>query len=502
MAFCLVKPFAEAGLDRRIIAFARKHWPVLLIVAIALVSMGKVYADVYGVDGYISDEIYYVSAARNMVHIFLHSTTWRGGEAYVTVYAPGYADALAEAFCAAGAEEVALLGSPPDQVQVKTGHPEQFVWVAERIGATWRVSSYPYPNASAMVVHYNWEHPPLAKYIIALALLVHDSPASWRLTSVAAGVVTIVALGLAAWRLTRNRYAGVLAAALIGFSPSALPAFGVAFLEPYTAMFLALSVYMFASGRPRLGAVMFGLAVMSKEYAVLAFPLLLAPLPRFRVSRRWLLEAFDTFITMATYAMVPLLLYLPSIIYLGFDQWMNQSVAGALGWHLSPKGGHPEASAWFEWLVAPHPFPMYLSPELTVKAYVDPLLIAVFLLPVLALLAPGAWWFGAASLSYYMGFALIYLLGSTTQFTFYTFGGLYQMACTEAAMTAMAALSLLIQRSTSPRTPRGRGSSPPAPPARRPPRRREARRKPRLRPRRSKSSRPRTSPRRRGRGSP
>jgi dolichyl-phosphate-mannose-protein mannosyltransferase len=158
---------------------------------------------------------------------------------------------------------------------------------------------------------FNFEHPPVGKYLIAMGYALAGEPhdnltwpeysklcgtdnpecrkdaASWRLGSVLAGSLGVVGIYWIGLRLFRSVASGVAAALLLLFDNLYYLHARTAMLDIFAAAFtlLAFGVFLGPSrGHRWMGAVTYGVAVGSKHYALFLLPpfLLLA----FLLSRR------------------------------------------------------------------------------------------------------------------------------------------------------------------------------------------------------------------------
>lgn len=203
--------------------------------------------------------------------------------------------------------------SPP--LAPPLAHPRDPAWwcvlipLAFGIMVAWRLSlpSQPffdevhYIPAAREMLHWwetgqggwlNPEHPPLAKYLIALGIaLLGDDAIGWRIMPLVAGIIALGAAMRAMWHASADRFAAIAFGLLLA---SGFPLFvhaRIAMLDIFMAAFLLVAAWQFAAamrepetGRWRLAltGVMLGLALASKWNAA---PLAVLPGLTFLVAR-------------------------------------------------------------------------------------------------------------------------------------------------------------------------------------------------------------------------
>ncbi|MCC6047914.1 MAG: hypothetical protein LM571_07010, partial [Desulfurococcaceae archaeon] len=182
------------------------------VSAVALAILVSVYtyfqlSYALGVDDYISDEVWYVSSARNYLNkVFRVYPRVSPGVLRVTLelYTTSrddYLRAVEEI-----SREVELLGGRVVRgseyygtgdnplyglcVDVPEGYLGRVVALPRVVGYS---AGYCYPNAGGVLRYMNLEHPPLGKYLVALSMvLCGDIPYCWRLPSIASGIGVLV----------------------------------------------------------------------------------------------------------------------------------------------------------------------------------------------------------------------------------------------------------------------------------------------------------------------
>ena len=283
---------------------------------------------------------------------------------------------------------------------------------------------FSYPNEQGIQTYINPEHPPLGKYFMAIfILLLGYQPIAWRIPSWIMGDLTVIVAFLLARKLIGNdlwgNVAGLVSAALIMLSPNIWVIHGIALLDIYVGFFSLLAVYLLLSDNRLLWAsIALGLAFASKESA---FPLLLPFLYYVGEIKKSPLQraVYGIGIPVATYAV----LSIPIMIYFGgLTGWMHNSFLHMLGWDVT--NGHIALSAvtqisppW-DWFFDVHPF--YLGYNF--YASTNPILMWLWVAttPIafilkdtkLITLTMSAW-------VMWLAFVAVYFLGNHTLFSFY-----------------------------------------------------------------------------------
>jgi Predicted membrane-bound dolichyl-phosphate-mannose-protein mannosyltransferase len=129
-------------------------------------------------------------------------------------------------------------------------------------------NGYPYPDENGINNYLNLEHPPLAKYIMALAILIGGyEPIIWRIPSLLLGSFILI-LAYTIGRKLQGFYCGIIALIIAFFDPMLRTMSYVGMLDIYSAFFALLSFYIMLLKKPELGSLAFGLSIASKETAL------------------------------------------------------------------------------------------------------------------------------------------------------------------------------------------------------------------------------------------
>jgi len=333
-----------------------------------------------GGQGYISDEVWYVTSARNLLH-----------DVFRTPAASDYYTVTSECMT-------------PGLFTVKTHQNMPGVYAVAGFPPCYIRKGFPYPDKEGILSYYNLEHPPLAKYVIAAVEAVRDEPIFWRLPSMALGAATLLLVFLTARKLAGELWA-LAASALMLFDNTFRAMASIAMLDIYLAFFTALLAYLHLSGRLLGTGAALGLAASVKYSG--AFPVFgLAYL----YARRRELSALAAVLTAA--AAVFMLVNLPLISHFGLAKWADQLIS-AYKWHTASRPPGPVASTPLDWLFMHNSFALHASPNIFASGtplYLLALMYALHRRDEASILF----------LSAYGGYWLVYLAGNRTLYSFYT----------------------------------------------------------------------------------
>ncbi|MEM2392875.1 MAG: glycosyltransferase family 39 protein [Zestosphaera sp.] len=420
-----------------------------LIVALPLTYAYLTYSYAAGISDYISDECWYVSAARNTLTKYLGlRPPSSAGKVVVTVelvkssIESEYLKTVADVkkyivsdlngslvkdesyykFKSDGKFLPALCAEiSPELLSNLSSHPS-----VRRVAV-----GYCYPNAEGILDYMNFEHPPLVKYFIALTMIsVGDSPSLWRIPSVIAGALVLVVIFLIFREVIKDNtwlLLGFTAALITAFDKTFRSLSMVAMLDIFVSLFTILTLYFTLRGKLSLASVSIGLGFVSKFSG--AFPALPATL--YWVRRDKPAKVFLLII----YVPIVMLIILgtPYILRDGFLQWWSSSVEGAFRWHLSVKttNGPPQAMPW-DWLIGRNPFPLHYVWDPSKGEFVadliasgNPILylltaaLSILVIPVIKDLPDRGVSYSFTWLTY-LTYVALWLLGGKTQYSFYS----------------------------------------------------------------------------------
>ncbi|MGC9011479.1 glycosyltransferase family 39 protein [Thermogladius sp.] len=422
----------------------------LLAVILALSAAQFYYWDARFTDnelavggkGYVSDEVWYVASARNiMLKVFHLSPREVGGYGYTIIYNSTLDRARVESLAK---EYGVTLRLDYSKLNGFYAHSTNLTALNEFLDAVKRVvgvgdviPGWMMPDASGINTYLNLEHPPLGKYVIGLTMvLVGDHPLYWRLGNMVAGVLLIFLTFLATRRLLQgNTVAGLAAAALLSVDPLVRSLSSIALLDVYVSLFTALSFYLALGkryGLALLAAVIGALFKFNALFALIPLSLLYA---RERVKKRFNLLDFTAtllgfyIVSGLAFLATQILASLPLISYLGFTNWFKQSITGAIAWHTQVKcsgNGCPVSSAPWDWFAGVNPFTLYYFPGGAAVVAVGFWPVWSFALVSTLVLLPGylkgktafakssCWLLGLLA-----GYVLLWAVGGRTQYSFY-----------------------------------------------------------------------------------
>ncbi len=289
------------------------------------------------------------------------------------------------------------------------------------------VTKTPYPVYEGLNLkeNLNLEHPPLAKYLIFISmLLLSDTYFSWRIPGVILHALIILLVFLSVRKLSDDASA-IISSFIVAFDPILRNLSYIAMLDIYVAFFLTASFTALVYKRKTLAFTLFGLALASKYTALFALPAFLIILRSYCSEKTWkilLYVLLAGLVYAATW--IPFIIYFASekggALYYGFQRVYEEHVS-AMKWHLSSKGGHGYSSPPWGWLFNLKVWPIYGGMSVHSNVYMNvvfailPLIYSLFSREIdYKRFLPYYWFLSAIS-----GFILIYVLGSTTQFIFY-----------------------------------------------------------------------------------
>ncbi|MEM1896974.1 MAG: glycosyltransferase family 39 protein [Ignisphaera sp.] len=386
--------------------------------------------------GYVSDEVWYVNSARNILHKIFNlvpsTSPIRASIIFTSKESLLRAETLANFYdikIIAGANVFSKL----NVLYVEAQSIESITNFAKDVNAGDIVYGWIVGDHENINNYLNLEHPPTAKYIIALSIyMLGDKPFIWRIPSIIMGVLTVIFTFLLVYELTKSQELGLIAAAVVAVDPLIKVMSAVALLDIYVAAFTTLTLYVAAKGRFKEAALLLGFASTFKFTAVIAaIPLVFMYLNHmfkkgFKTSDVISSTTYFVILMILSFIFFQLLVSVPFILRIGLGEWLKQGIFGAISWHLSAKCVDPTKcppySAPWEWFFGINSFVLYLSPNIPaqgfVPAYAISFILMWFALPSMVndRTSRKAWYmiFGI-----FLGYLIIWLLGSRTQYSFY-----------------------------------------------------------------------------------
>ena len=378
--------------------------------------------------GYISDEVWYVSASRNMLREFwgLKPNAEVEGKTYATVvvWLPQYYNETYRWLVEVAGLQ-AIVKDDYASGSLRDGWDGGFAVLASKEILEEAASNpnvevyfgYPYPDHPGIINYLNFEHPPLAKYVIAGVMLLSDNPIAWKIPSLILGSAIILLAYLVA-RKVFGAIEGIIASVFI-FTEQTVKAMSmVAMLDIYLAFLTLLALYLavrFKNVWPSTLTV--GLAASAKMSGAFAIPALLALSVKKGFLKR-LPAIILAPIAVYTLASTPVILY-----FGGVWKWIN-NVRSAVGWYTTPRPSGPPTATPIEFLFGGASFPLSFNPPLSASPNIALTLLVIPLTVLLLPLAIKGVLKGAGAIlawfwSTYFGYVAVYLAGNTTLYAFY-----------------------------------------------------------------------------------
>lgn len=154
-----------------------------------------------------------------------------------------------------------------------------------------------------MKENQNWEHPPLAKMLIAIGIGIWgDRPIGWRFMSAVFGALTLVGMYLFAWVLFESEQAALFVATLTIFNQLLFVQARIGMLDTFMFGFLIWGMAAFCAtwNRKRsaqenyslllFAGMMFGLSIACKWFSILPWVFCLGLVAAIRVLQYWKTE--------------------------------------------------------------------------------------------------------------------------------------------------------------------------------------------------------------------
>ncbi len=404
-----------------------------LMISIVLASSFFIYAyseasspKYRGDDYYVSDEVWYVTSSRNLLHeVFsLHPKYSVGGYVFATISFHSESDLMEHL------EDLdSMLRSIGGEIvranYTVTGDRIAVIWVMvpesnssklEKIGYAKVRYGFEYPSKSGILDYLNLEHPPLGKYMIMLSMmLLGDSPANWRIPGILEGSIIIILVYLIVSRLL-NPFWGVIASISIVLDPIFHAMSIVAMLDIHLTFFTALCLLFLVYDRPLAASISSWLAFSVKFSGLFPVACTYLYLRIYRGERP--LRALAISILPS---LVYLALSMPLINYLGPERWIQENL-NAAAWHTTSRGSGPTPSPPWAWFLNLAPMALHLNPDLIARvnfvSYIFSFVFTILLFPLMLkrerLYIPMM-----MILSIVLGYTAVYIAGNRTLYSFY-----------------------------------------------------------------------------------
>ncbi|MEM2200487.1 MAG: glycosyltransferase family 39 protein [Ignisphaera sp.] len=424
---------------------------VVLIIIIALAiymyySTAKQFEDLElagfpNNKGYVSDEVWYVNSARNILRkIFGLAPSM--GSPRASIILSSYSDVY-NAKNLAGAYGIRIVADENYFSKIRSEENKYVIYVeapskhsielfAKAVNAIDVVYGWLIGDARGVYDYLNLEHPPTVKYIIAMIMLsVGDRPLYWRIPSIAMGVIIVVTTFLIVYELTKTPELGLIAAAATAVDPMTKVMSSIALLDVYVSAFTVLTLYLAVKNKFKGAALLLGFASTVKFSSLLvAIPLTFIYMNNMFKKGYKTLQVIEeaiyyVILMILSFVFFQILVSTPIILGLGLNTWLNQGLFGSIQWHLSVKCVGPQcpiASAPWEWFMGINSFPVYASPMVYAQGFTPTYTLALLLM---VLTIPTMVWDRPTRTAWYMlvgvflGYLAIWILGGRSQYSFY-----------------------------------------------------------------------------------
>ncbi|MCS7099111.1 MAG: glycosyltransferase family 39 protein [Sulfolobales archaeon] len=417
-----------------------------VVVAIVLAHSYLQLSYALTIDDYISDEVWYVSSARNYLNkVFgVYPRTSSSGLRVTlelsTTSRSDYLDAadrLGKLVRELGggivksSEYYGTGDNPLYAICVDIPEGSLEILLANPYVKSFGVG-YCYPNAGNILNYMNLEHPPLGKYLIALSMVVcGDTPTCWRLPSIVSGAGVLVVQYILLRNILRGFW-GIVVSILVPVITLLDRTFRsmtlVAMLDAPLALLTLLACFLSLRGSVYASSTSLSLAFSTKFSGVFAVPALYFDYSRKKPPALAILLLVYAPLAVFVVLSIPLILHRG-----GFLQWWSEAVEGSFRWHLTtktePGRGPPAAPPW-DWLAGANSFILHYKYEEHVGFVADlvasgnPVLyiataaLSVFALPHLKKLPDGGRSWLYTWLTWLM-YVFLWFAGNRSQYSFY-----------------------------------------------------------------------------------
>gem|GEM_PF-496874 len=345
-------------------------------------------------EAYVSDEIWYVTSARNILYKILHFHNIKTNDTYNDYYTLIFLTKINASILKNNIEQInknkrcfiiaedeykgttiatvtiynnettttklLAVGDGLNAVYIKVKKDEkcniteliEFL-EREKYNVTDIIPGWALPDKKGINNYFNLEHPPLGKYFIIVSILIfRDFPVSWRIPSITCTSLLFVIAYLLTKELLsdymKKSYATIIAliTPTIMYFDNIYHTVGIlAMLDPFLAFLTLLGVYIFIkypyekTSSLITRTIIFSLAGLVKFSGLFIIPadIIEGFLVKGNIHRK-LRHGFGAILRY--YAVFPILLIilsLPLIQHFGIITWYQESIEGAIRWHTSTK---------------------------------------------------------------------------------------------------------------------------------------------------------------------
>ncbi len=393
--------------------------------------------------GYVSDEVWYVSSARNILEKVFHIRPVLPSNRYgASIIYDGELDWKALEHLASK-YNISIVDNSYSEIKafyIESSNQENIQDFIKELKNQVKIKDVVYgwriPDAANIDLYLNLEHPPLGKYLIALSILVFsDYPLYWRIPSIITGMLIVLFTFIVLLKLSKNYLLAIIGCLFTAVDPIMRALSSIALLDIYVALFTVLSLY-FAISKKHKEALLSALIGSGFK-----FNTLFVLVPLFLLYIRDKLKEDNSIVNFIYYTtryflvavigfiFIQSIISIPLIAHLGFNSWFNQAVIGSIKWHTSIKctgTGCPISSAPWDWFIGNNGFVLYYlnnNKKLVALGFWPLWSIA---LSYSIILSPAyrfdkkyaySWLF---LIGVFTGYLLLWIIGGRTQYSFYS----------------------------------------------------------------------------------
>jgi len=385
--------------------------------------------------GYVSDEVWYVNAARNILRNIFNSMPNIDKPKATLIYTSN--EDLQRAKSLASLYNINIIYesfTKINAIYVESKDYNNIKVFANKTNTIDVIYGWILADSGDINKYMNFEHPPTAKYLIALMMLFEDRPFFWRVPSIIMGVIVTLMTYFITYTISKSREISLIASAFVAVDPMTRFLSSIAILDIYVAAFTLIAIYLALKDRLKEAALVLGIASTFKFTALIAFvPLLFLYIKYVMRKTTRFLDVLSAsieylFLVILSFVFFQILFSLPIIIKIGLSNWFTESILKALSWHLTIKcvgTDCPVASTPWDWFFGLNSFPLYVDSHGKVMyatgfipAYTVSFVLMFLTLPYRKYntISRDAWYipFGL-----FLGYCLLWLAGSRTQYSFY-----------------------------------------------------------------------------------
>lgn len=396
--------------------------------------------------GYVSDEVWYVNSARNILLKIFGIKPRPSSEIY-SVSIVYNSTLLNNTYIRRVISENNLSISIVDEkyykikaIYLESPSLEELVKLLYILNETsgvldtvwgWRIG-----DARDINKYFNLEHPPLYKYLICLSIhMFGDNPVNWRIPSIIAGLLTVLFTFLSSFKLIGNKLVSLVIALFTGLDPVMRTLSSIGLIDIYVALITSIVMYLVFMKKYRLALITSITGSLFKLTSLfLILPVLLLII-RDKLKKNP--SVITLLITIFTYSLISLALFLvlqiivsiPLIKYFGFNHWFYLSFINALKWHISTKcigQGCPISSAPWDWFIGNNAFTIYyftIDSSLVASGFwplwLISLVYTLLFLPIYRYDKKMSY-IQLFFITILLNYILLYIIGSRTQYSFYS----------------------------------------------------------------------------------